>query len=45
MSSLMKDNVIPLNTFPPIINWNFNFLLVARMAAKKLMNVHETLEY
>ena len=24
----MKDNVLPVNTFPPIINWQFAFFLL-----------------
>ena len=22
----MKDKVVPVNTFPPVINWQFDFL-------------------
>ena len=31
MSNLMKDNVVPANTFPPIIDWQFTFLLLHHM--------------
>ena len=31
MSKLMKDNVVPVNTFPPIINSQFAFLLLDHM--------------
>ena len=27
----MKDNVVPVNTFPPILNWQFDFLLLHHM--------------
>ena len=27
MLNLMKDNVVPVKTFPPIINWQRAFLL------------------
>ena len=28
----MKDNVVPVNTFPPIKNWQFVFLLLIHMS-------------
>ena len=31
MPNLMKDNVVPANTFPLIINWEFAFLLLYLM--------------
>ena len=30
-SNLKKDNVVPVNTFPAIINWQFAFLLLHHM--------------
>ena len=27
----MKANVVPVNTFPPIINWQFVFLFLIHM--------------
>ena len=29
MSNLTKDNVVPVKTFPPIINWQFAFFTFA----------------
>ena len=31
MSKLMKDNVVPENTFPPMINGQFAFLFLHHM--------------
>ena len=49
----MKDNVVLVNTFPPIINLQVAFLRLHHMpipwfvcySCKKLMNVHEAIEY
>ena len=27
----MKDNVVPVNTFAPVINWQFDFLPLHQM--------------
>ena len=45
MSNLMKYKVVPVDTFPPIINWLFPFSLLRHMTLKKLVNIHEALDY
>ena len=31
VSNLMKDNEVPVHTFPPIVNWQLAFLLLHHM--------------